>query len=120
LVKDDLVDGVLAGFFGMGGANGGSLLADRFLLATGISVSGGSNPISTEIAIALGIESQDLPLGAIHFRRRRFCFVKKMRKLNYFVQLFRKTTHRQLTSNLTVHPWGSPLACASFIALAAS
>ena len=69
---DDLVDGDLAVFLA-GGAVAGSAVAGRFLLATGISVSGGSMPISTEMAIALGIESQDLPLGAIHFRRRRFC-----------------------------------------------
>lgn len=52
---------------------GGSLDAARFLFVIGMGVSGGSKPISIEIAIAFGIESQDLPLGAIHLRRRRFC-----------------------------------------------
>ena len=44
----------------------------RFRDEIGIGVSGGKRPSSIEIAIALGIESQLLPLGAIHFRRRRF------------------------------------------------
>lgn len=70
MFEDEVLLGAL---FFAGGADGGSAPADRFLLATGISVSGGRRPISTDIAIAFGMESQDLPLGAIHFRRRRFC-----------------------------------------------
>ena len=104
------VDGdlVVAVFFG-GGANGGSRLADRFLLATGISVSGGKSPISTDIAIALGMESHDLPLGAIHFRRRRFC-TSDNEKNQTLRDTSGQTNETKLTSSLTVHPGGNPLA----------
>ena len=44
----------------------------RFLTGWVITVSGGSNPNSTDMVSALGIESQVRPLGAIHFRRLRF------------------------------------------------
>jgi len=45
-----------------------------FFLPDGITVSGGSKPRSTEMAIALGMESHDLPLlGAVHLRLLRFC-----------------------------------------------
>jgi hypothetical protein len=51
----------------------GDLDAERFLVAFGIGASTGNKPSSTDIAIALGIESQLLPVGEIHFLRCRFC-----------------------------------------------
>ena len=56
-------------------ADDDALRRDLFLDEVGIGVSGGSNPSSTEMAIAFGMESQLLPVGEIHFRRRRFYIV---------------------------------------------
>jgi hypothetical protein len=56
----------------------GDFVAERFLALVafgilGIGVSGGNKPKSTDIAIALGMESQLFPVGEIHFLRCRFC-----------------------------------------------
>jgi hypothetical protein len=47
----------------------------RFLGGCAMTVSAGNNPISTDMVKAFGIESQVLPLGAIHLRRLRFCHI---------------------------------------------
>ena len=69
-------------FFAVAFFNGRSLgETDRFRLPEMTLKSGGSNPKSTEIAKAFGIESQDRPLGAVHFRRFRFC-INMVRELS--------------------------------------
>lgn len=110
-------------FAALGGAfadaDGGSF---RFLgrpaLDTGMGVSGGSMPSSIDIPIAFGMESQLLPFGAIHFRRRRFCGGNEFgEKKHVVVEARGARNQKRLTSNFTVHPSGNPLALASCRAL---
>lgn len=119
--------------------------AGRFF-RVGTVVSGGKRPRSTDMAIALGMDSQDLPFGAIHFLFFRFyvrnasimergevlldmpvdvncsiryCCVISMHSCTTPLRCA-KVNFKLTRSNLTVHVSGRPFILASLSALASS